>query len=325
MKCDMCGSVDTYVKNHEHVYYIKDREIKFILERRFCQKCDNLVYDKDLDNLVSKEAIKIYNEKYGISGEQIIQLRNHYNLSQQAFAKIIGCAKKTLISYEQNKSVPNDIYLITLKTLMSSPFTLLTMIKSNQERFEEKEYLKIENKLDKAFKSSDKDLDIVYTNPSIYNGYTAFSIEKVKNMILLFADKCVLKTKLLKEMFYADFLAYKETGASITGLEYAKINYGPVPDGFEKILRDLTKDSSIINNIEFKGEFERHNIVKNTEINRQIFTDEEIKIIKKVKNFFKNYNSSDIVTFSHKEKAFTETEFKNLISYDYAFDIDSIK
>ena len=45
------------------------------------------------------------------------------------------------------------------------------------------------------------------------------------NVIVFFAKDVVLKTKLLKEMFYADFLNYKETGASITGLEYRKLPY----------------------------------------------------------------------------------------------------
>ena len=37
-------------------------------------------------------------------------------------------------------------------------------------------------------------------------------------------------------MFYADFLFYKENCKSITGLEYCKLPFGPVPDRFETIL-----------------------------------------------------------------------------------------
>ena len=39
-------------------------------------------------------------------------LRNKYNLSQELFSKIIGCAKKTLISYEKGTAIPNDNYMI---------------------------------------------------------------------------------------------------------------------------------------------------------------------------------------------------------------------
>ena len=55
-------------------------------------------------------------------------------------------------------------------------------------------------------------------------------------MIILLADNFILKTKLLKEMFYAGFLFYKESCKSITGLEYCKLPFGPVPDQFETIL-----------------------------------------------------------------------------------------
>ena len=42
MRCDNCGSTDTYIKNHEHIYQIKGKEIKFNSDRRFCSKCNNL-------------------------------------------------------------------------------------------------------------------------------------------------------------------------------------------------------------------------------------------------------------------------------------------
>lgn len=56
------------------MYIIKNEEIKFESERRFCKNCNSLVYDAKLDNKVSVLAISIYNEKHGISKE-IINLR----------------------------------------------------------------------------------------------------------------------------------------------------------------------------------------------------------------------------------------------------------
>ena len=99
MKCDICESTNTYVNDHNHKYVIKGKEINFVAPRRFCKNCDSLVYDAELDNHASEIAISLYNEKYGISKEEIISLRKKYNLSQELFSKVIGCAKKTLISY----------------------------------------------------------------------------------------------------------------------------------------------------------------------------------------------------------------------------------
>lgn len=40
-------------------------------------------------------------------------------------------------------------------------------------------------------------------------------------------------------MFYSDFLNYKNTGESITGLEYIKYPFGPVPNNYEILLHYL--------------------------------------------------------------------------------------
>ena len=56
-KCDNCGSSDTYVKNYKHEYNIKGEKVIFEKERRFCRKCNKLVFDAYLDNEASKEAL----------------------------------------------------------------------------------------------------------------------------------------------------------------------------------------------------------------------------------------------------------------------------
>ena len=237
MRCDNCGSTDTYVKNHEHIYQIKGKEIKFNSDRRFCSKCNNLVYDEKLDNIASEKGIEIYNKLYGVTKEEIIALRKKYNLSQELFSKVIGCAKKTLISYEKGVSIPNDSYLILIKILIANPEIIANLVEANKIQFTDKEYNKINNKISEFLANNEKQLLLSEEyNPTEYNGYTKFNKEKVYNMIIFLADNTILKTKLLKEMFYADFLFYKENCKSITGLEYCKLPFGPVPDGFEVIL-----------------------------------------------------------------------------------------
>lgn len=325
MRCDLCFCTETYTKDYEHAYHIKGEEIIFISKRRFCKECNNLVYDKDLDNEAGRKAIDIYNKKFGIQKEKIIELRNKYNLSQEMFSKIIGCAKKTLISYEKGDSIPNDNYIIIIKSLLAKPETIKTLIDANKTHFSEKEYMKIENKIAPIIKNNTKQL---YKNdqyiPTEFNGYTKLNKEKIINMILYLANGCIQKTKLLKEMFYADFIYYKNTGSSITGLEYAKINFGPVPDDYEKIINECTKNNKIEYNINFKNEFEYHNIKSIEKPDKNVFSEEEIKTIKFIKEYFKNFTSTDIVNFSHQEQAFKETDFFKPISYDYAFDINRL-
>ncbi len=118
--CDICNSKETYVKDYEHIYEYKGKKIKFTAPRRFCSNCNNLVYDKELDNAVGLKAIDLYNKKYGILKTKIINLRKKYNLSQELFSKIIGCDKETLISYEKGTIIPNDNHILILKSLIEN-------------------------------------------------------------------------------------------------------------------------------------------------------------------------------------------------------------
>lgn len=58
--------------------------------------------------------------------------------------------------------------------------------------------------------------------------------KRLGELILYIASRCERaqyfgKTKLNKILFYADFLYYKKTGASITGQEYMRLDQGPAP------------------------------------------------------------------------------------------------
>lgn len=117
MRCDNCNNQETYVKDYEHNYIIKGKNISFIAKRRFCKLCNSLVYDSVLDNLVSKIAICKYNEFYAYSKEEIINLKERYNLSKEQFANMIGCDLDTLDSWIKGKLILNDSCLNNLLNL----------------------------------------------------------------------------------------------------------------------------------------------------------------------------------------------------------------
>lgn len=319
-KCDECNSKNTYVKKYEYKFLLNNEEYSVTSNRRFCAECNNFVYDELLDDELLKKVFRKKEEILGLEPEKIINLRKSYNLSQAEFSKIIGCAKKTLISYEKGTSIPNDIYLITLKMLLDNPEVINFMIDSNKERFTNQEINKINEKI------SSNNLKQLINNDEVeltdFNGYTELNNDKIYNLILLLSDNGILKTKLLKELFYCDFVYYKENCCSITGLEYAKITYGPVPDSFEKILKHLENNNYIKYEINYKGEYEIHKIISSQEANKKVFNDSELELISRIKEYFKNYTVKEIVDKSHKEKAFSNTEYSKLISYDYAFDIE---
>ena len=323
MKCDICKCEETYVKKHHHVYDVRGKEIVFDLDRRFCKNCNSLVYDHKLDNEASKMAIYLYTKECGIEKEKIKELRKQYSLSLDDFSKIIGCAKKTLISYEQGNSIPNDIYLVTLKTLLNNPEIIYYLINDNKERFTPNEYDRIINKVYPVI--GPNIMQIKNSNSfeaTEYNGFTNMKLEKIKNLILLLSENSISKTKLNKELFYIDFLFYKKNACSLTGLVYTKLPFGPVPDDYEKFLESFADNDIIDYEVKIDGEYEKHNIIAKEKYNKSSFTQEELKIINLVKNKFENYTPEQIVNFSHQEKAFSKTQIYHPISYEYALDLN---
>ena len=240
-KCDNCGSNDTYVKINHNKFERNGYYIEFDSEERFCKKCDCSVYDRELDNITIKKAINLYNKKYGIS-EDLRRIRNEIGLSLDELSTIMGCAKKTLISYEKGESIPNDTYLIMIKTILDNPKIIKLFIDANRNMFDEKKLTKIENKLNKYFTNNSKGL---FLNKEIeaseFNGFTEIDSNKLINIIVSLSETGMNKTKLLKELFYIDFLSYKLHVCSMTGLEYSKLPYGPVIDDFENIYVSSTE------------------------------------------------------------------------------------
>lgn len=331
MKCDVCNSTKNHIEKVHCKYVVKGTLIEFKSNRRICDECKTPIYDEELESKIAKMAIERYNSIYGIDKDKIIELRKKIGLSQENFSKIIGCAKKTLISYEKGTSIPNDIYLIVLKMITSDPETLLFLLKYNEDRFDKKEYEIYTNKISKYLSNNKKNLkeDNKFI-PTIFNGYTKPNYNKIKSLILLLCKEGIYKTKLLKELFYCDFLNYKEYGYSITGLEYARLPFGPVPDDYENIIYSLIEKNKLENITEINDNIEKNtlkSILQNPQDLLEIsavetFTKNELEIINKVIEKFKNYSVKEIEEYSHQEKAWQETKTGQIISYEYSFEID---
>ena len=86
MKCDICGSEDTFVRDCKYTFSIQGKEVTIICQKRFCSDCNNEVVDEDLEKETLKKAVRKYNELYGLSKSKILALRRSYHLSQEQFS-----------------------------------------------------------------------------------------------------------------------------------------------------------------------------------------------------------------------------------------------
>lgn len=123
--------------------------------------------------------------------------------------------------------------------------------------------------------------------------------EKLLNAIIFFLNntKHCGKTKLFKLLYYLDFIHFRETGNSVTGLDYYTLKYGPVPLSLYKEIESMSSDLSKIISIE-KGD--RFTIIKpKCAFDDLYFSKRETRILKEVSFIFKEAKAEDIIEASH--------------------------
>lgn len=74
------------------------------------------------------------------------------------------------------------------------------------------------------------------------------NLRKLKQLIMFFAHEDAVKplgkTKLLKLLYFTDVTHIRAVGEPITGAEYSKFPYGPVPTQGDFALKELQLHSS---------------------------------------------------------------------------------
>ncbi|WP_453992077.1 type II TA system antitoxin MqsA family protein [Bacillus nitroreducens] len=324
--CDTCHiDVETIIIERPATYTFKGETFEITEKVMQCAVCKEDIYNETLDSQTMSTLVKLYSEKVGISLDEIKSIRSNFGLSMDLFAKILGWSKSTIVRYESGKYIPDSSHLTVLKQLRDKPDIIDEYYKMNAHRFTEKERRKIEEKLKNLDQITVEQglveaLNINYKlhEKTIDSGYNNFSLEKLIHMILYFTKHGVQKTKLMKLLFYSDFLNFKRNLVSMSGTPYVKLPYGPVPKDHDLLLSSLEKNNVIDINYEFINEYTIININSKLDFNSSLFDEDEIRILEEVKEEFKRFGSGAISEFSHKEDGWKYTEDREIISYDYA-------
>lgn len=152
-------------------------------------------------------------------------------------------------------------------------------------------------------------------------------IEKYKQMILQYlridiSNKeggKVPKTKLAKLLYLADFSWFYEHLESMSGMQYRKLAYGPVPDIFFRAIDELAADGKI--EIEAKTEGEKQMLlISESESNKNekitTISSEEISLMKKIAKKWRDSKTQDIVNFTHNQLPYRLCRTDELIPYE---------
>ena len=268
-----------------------------------------------------------YCRKYGIPyTDEIVALRSRYGLSAQKMSLILGFGENQWRKYEQEEipSVSNGRVILSAM----NPNVMMDFVNSARGVLTDKEYEAMRRKVQTVIDQQESRDFEEYEMKRVFayrrgdeNGYAPLSLNRLKNVMLHVLELCgeMWVTKMNKLLFYIDFMSYRERGMAITGLAYRAIDYGPVPERWEKVYSEFDEIGQEPRSM---GEYEGQVLVAKTKPEAGVLTEEELTIINAVCEKLKDCSSRMVSDMSHEEKAWIENhEGHRMIPFADAFDL----
>ena len=151
-------------------------------------------------------------------------------MSQVDLARLLGWGEATISRYE-SKAIQDEAYDTMLRLIKDNPLQALEFLKKNADKFPGLKRLEVRSKIVEKLDSYGKE----------YLTRQAFEGE--------YARSNLFKVKLMKMLWYADALSYKENGVAITGLVYRHNEMGALPIGHYRLMSlenlDVREEGSI--------------------------------------------------------------------------------
>jgi len=288
-----------------------------------------------LDKLNMNQVYNQYRDKFNIPfPDEINNIRSKYGLSASKMSEILGFGVNSYRQYEAGEipSVANAKLIQMVddpQNFMEMTALCGTLDEKARGKYIQKAIFLAEEKKRNIFNINFKEYLLGNHLADIYSGYRNPNFEKITEMVVYFSDKLSpFKTKMNKLLFYADFLMFKQSCFSISGMRYKAIEMGPVPINFQSIFEYLAnKDEIDIFTTEFPQGYigEQFKSKNNRPFRAELFSENELNVLEKVATVFKPTSTNEMIELSHLEEAWKKNEKnKSVISYEYAFDLNQM-
>ena len=334
--CPYCKKEVEYKIEKRELKEFRGIEVNTFENVAICNECNQDLYVNEIENENNERIYKIYREKANIiNAEDIIKLREKYDISQRELTSILGFGKMTINRYERG-GLPTKSQSDYIKLLIENDDKFIEKVKESYEKnnINEKTYNKIiseEVEKDISKKEVQDNIrrylkSVLNRKPDIYNGYKSLDLEKVENIISYIASKVrnLTITSLNKYLWYIDMLSFNERTVAITGLTYQNQRFGPT------IVYKKYDELSLLDDKYTREDIETENgnttkIVSNNNFNFDKITSSEKEIIDTIIRLLKNKNVTDISEMSHREDGWKKTKRFEQISFEYAMNLKLIK
>lgn len=279
------------------------------------------------DTVWFNQVTNQYRAKYGVPyTDEIIALREKYGLSATKMSAILGFGVNQYRLYEMGE-VPSESNGKLIRSAMN-PRTFLDLVNNSRHQLTDREYAKISARVEEVIKQIPDWYEerkavnrIFHTRRGVENGFAPQSMARLKNLLLYVIEQMgeVFQTKMNKVLFYIDFLSYRESGMSISGLAYNAIEFGPVPQRWDRVYSafdEIVPESRLVHDQESTA------LTASAEADMTCFTEQERAIIDTVCAKMGGLSAHDISELSHKEPAWQRHLHQvETIPYEEAFSL----
>ncbi len=334
MKSPITGKEMTLTKERRSMDFRKET-FEIVFHYYKCEDSGEQFTTTALDEVNMNQVFNQYRDKFNIPfPDEIIRIRTKYGLSASKMSEILGFGVNSYRQYEAGEmpSTANAKLIQMIddpKKFIDMAELCGTLDESLKAKYIQKAQLLVEDRKRNIFNLNFKEYLLGNHLADIYSGYRNPNLEKLTEMVVYFSEQVEpYKTKMNKLLFYADFLIFKQSCFSISGVRYKAIDKGPVPNNYQSIFEYLANNNEIdIYTTEFSQGYsgEQFKARKDRPFNADLFSETELEVLNKVSTVFKTTKTSDIIELSHLEEAWKKNEKnKSEISYEYAFELTQI-
>lgn len=334
--CPYCKKEVEYKIEKRELKEFRGIEVNTFENVAICNECNQDLYVNKIEDENNERIYKIYREKANIiKAEDIVKLREKYDISQRELTAILGFGKMTINRYERG-GLPTKSQSDYIKLLIENEDKFIEKVKEAYENnnITEKTYKKIvsegqeENISKKRVQENIRRYlkEVLNRKPDIYNGYKSLDLEKIENIISYIASKVknLTITSLNKYLWYIDMLSFNKRAVAITGLTYQNQKFGPT------IVYKKYDELSLLDDKYQREDIETENgnttkIISNENFNLDKINDSEKEIIDTIIKLLKNKKVTDISEMSHREDGWKKTKRLEKISFEYAMNLNIIK
>ena len=334
MKSPITGLEMKLTKEQRSMIFRKET-FEIIFHYYQCEDSGEQFTSAALDELNMNQVYNQYRDKFNIPfPDEINNIRSKYGLSASKMSEILGFGVNSYRQYEAGEipSVANAKLIQMVddpQNFMEMTALCSTLDEKARVKYIQKAIFLAEEKKRNIFNINFKEYLLGNHLADRYSGYRNPNFEKITEMVVYFSDKLSpFKTKMNKLLFYADFLMFKQSCFSISGMRYKAIEMGPVPINFQSIFEYLAnKDEIDIFTTEFPQGYigEQFKSKNDRPFRVELFSENELNVLEKVANVFKPTSTNQMIEISHLEEAWKKNEKnKSVISYEYAFDLNQM-